>query len=142
TVLTVSVGAQSSDDHTRVIVRFKKDVSDADRDKAVKEKNSKKDEEVYADHDLWVVESKEGKKDKELAADFKKDKRTVYAEPDLELHTMALSSPNDALFSQEYARQRINSVAGWSLYPDAYTEAGGAKVAMVETGIDTYHPDI
>jgi thermitase len=141
TVLTVSVSAQSSDDHTRVIVRFKKDVSDADRDKAVKEKNSKKDEEVYADHDLWVVESKEGKKDKELAADYKKDKRVVYAEPDVELHIM-LANPNDPLFSQEYAHQRINSVAGWSIYPGTYTSSGGAEIAIPDTGVDTSHPDL
>jgi thermitase len=133
--------AQSSDDDTRVLVRFKENVSQADRDKAVKDKHAKKDGEIYADSDVWVVESDQGKKDKQLAADFKNDKRIVYAEPDIELHT-SLSNPNDSLFTEEYAHQRINSVAGWTLYPGSYTSTGGPTIAMVDTGIDTTHPDL
>jgi thermitase len=135
-------GAQKSgDDDRRVLVRFKKDVKAADRDKAVKEKNAKKDGEVYGDSDVWVVESNGTKKDKDLAADFKSDRRVVYAEPDVELH-VSLANPNDSLFSQEYAHQRINSVTGWGFYPGSYTSSGGPKIAVIDTGIDTNHPDL
>jgi thermitase len=140
-VATVRVMAQSSEDDTRVLVRFKKGITRAERDEAVSEKKAEKAGEIYADSDVWVVSSKEGKKDKKLAADFAKDKRVVYAEPDIELH-LTLANPNDALFTEEYSHQRINSLAGWTLYPGVYSSSGGPTIAVVDTGIDTNHPDL
>jgi thermitase len=131
---------QGGDEDKRVLVKFKKDVKAEERDKAVNDKNSKKVDEVYGD-DIWVVESKEGKKDKELASDFSSDPRVVYAEPDVDLH-ITLANPNDSRFGEQYALQKVNAVAGWSVYPNAYTSSGGPTIAVIDTGIDRNHPDL
>lgn len=66
---------------------------------------------------------------------------TDYAEPD---HVMriSLSDPDDPRFDDQYAHQRIDSVDGWTIHPGSYTSSGGATIAVVDTGIDTDHPDL
>lgn len=132
--------AKPDGEDARVLVKFKKDVKQADRDKAVKDKEAKKVDEVYGD-DVWVVESEEGKKDKDLANDFRRDPKVVYAEPDVDLH-ISVTAPNDPSFGQQYAMQRINAVAGWTSYPGAYVSSGGPTIAVIDTGIDRNHPDL
>lgn len=64
-----------------------------------------------------------------------------YAEPDAD-YRIFLSEPNDPRFAQQYAHQRIQSVAGWEVYPGAYTPSGGATIAMIDTGAATGHEDL
>lgn len=46
--------------------------------------------------------------------------------------------PNDPLFDEQYALQRINSEAAWSL-----TQGNSSLiVAVVDTGVDSNHPDL
>lgn len=132
--------AKQDDQDTRVLVKFKKDVKQQERDQATKEKKAKKVDEVYGD-DIWVVESEEGKKNKDLAEDFKRDPRVVYAEPDVVLH-ITVANPNDPRFGDQYAMQRINAVAGWTAYPGVYSSSGGPSIAVIDTGIDRNHPDL
>lgn len=132
--------AKQEEQDTRVLVKFKKNVKTSERDKATQEKKAKKVDEVYGD-DVWVVESEEGKKNKDLAEDFKKDSRVVYAEPDVVLN-VTVANPNDARFGDQYAMQRINAVAGWTSYPGVYTSSGGPTIAVIDTGIDRNHPDL
>jgi thermitase len=132
--------AKSGDEDARVLVKFKKDVNQAEREQAVKDKKAEKVDEVYGD-DVWVVESKEGKKDKDLANDFKNDSKVVYAEPDVDLHIF-VAPPNDPQFGSQYAMQRVNAVAGWSVYPNGYQASGGPTIAVIDTGIDRNHPDL
>ena len=138
--LTAPVTAKQADEHKRVLVRFQHGTSDAKRSDKVNKKDAKKDEEIYGDSDIWVVESKKGESDKQLASRFKGDSDVVYAEPDVALH-ISLANPNDPSFGAQYAMQKINAVAGWTSYPGAYTSTGGAEIAMIDTGIDTTHPE-
>lgn len=65
----------------------------------------------------------------------------AFAEPNW---SQALSNtPNDALFSEQYALQNIEAEAGWALYdPDASFDAtGGAVIGVVDSGIDLAHPE-
>ena len=139
-VATPTRAAKQGDEDARVLVKFKKDVKQEERDKAVKEKQAEKVDEVYGD-DVWVVESKEGKKDKDLASDFSNDSRVLYAEPDVDLHLL-ISPPNDPRYGEQYALQRVNAVAGWSVYPNSYATSGGPTIAVIDTGIDRNHPDL
>ena len=66
----------------------------------------------------------------------------VYAEPNGVARGAALSAPNDPSFSADWAWQTIGAVAGWSVYPGAYANSGGATIGVVDTGIDSGHPDL
>ncbi len=139
-VVAAPTTAKQGDEDARVLVKFKKDVKQEDREQAVKDKKAKKVDEVYGD-DVWVVESEEGKKDKDLANDFANDSKVVYAEPDVQLH-ISVANPSDARFGEQYALQRVNAVAGWTSYPGVYTSSGGPTIAVIDTGIDRNHPDL
>ena len=65
-----------------------------------------------------------------------------YAEPNGVARGAALSAPNDPSFSADWAWQKIGAVAAWSLYPGAYANSGGATIGVVDTGIDSGHPDL
>jgi thermitase len=76
----------------------------------------------------------------------------AYAEPNFVLH--ALATPNDPMYSQEYglnntgqtgghADADIDAPEGWDLAGlAAFPNTGGAKVGIVDTGIDQTHPDL
>ncbi|MGH7425272.1 MAG: S8 family serine peptidase [Candidatus Methylomirabilales bacterium] len=64
-----------------------------------------------------------------------------YAEPDY-TYRISLTDPADARFSKQYAHRRIQSVAGWSLYPGSYDLQGGPTVAVIDTGVDAAHEDL
>src|SRR4051794_39029145 len=75
----------------------------------------------------------------------------AYAEPNYVLHTLA--TPNDPMYTQEYglnntgqtgghADADIDAPEGWDLAGlQAFPNTGGAKVGIVDTGIDKTHPD-
>ena len=65
----------------------------------------------------------------------------AYAEPD-GLARTALSNPNDRYFASDWAWSTLSAVAGWSVYPGAYSSGGGATIAVVDTGVDASHPDL
>jgi thermitase len=138
-MVTTSAAAPAEDDR-RVLVRFVKGTASAAKDKALNDSNARKVGDVYGDA-VWIVESRSSEKDAALAARLERNPRVLYAEPDIELHT-TVSNPNDALFSQQYALQRVNAVPGWTSYPGAYTSSGGVKIAIIDTGIDTDHQDL
>jgi thermitase len=76
----------------------------------------------------------------------------AYAEPNFVLH--ALATPNDPMYAQEYglnntgqtgghADADIDAPEGWDLAGlAAFPNTGGAKVGIVDTGIDQTHPDL
>jgi len=66
----------------------------------------------------------------------------VYAEPNGVARAAALAPPNDPYYTSDWAWQQIAAVAGWSAYPGSYTTSGGATIAIVDTGIDSTHPDL
>jgi thermitase len=76
----------------------------------------------------------------------------VYAEPDVTLHALAI--PNDPRFGELYGIHNTGQSAGtpdadldgpegWDLAGlAAFPSTGGAKVGIVDTGIDKTHPDL
>jgi thermitase len=64
-----------------------------------------------------------------------------YAEPNYIART-ALASPNDPSFGSQWNMTRIAAVTGWSTYPGTYATLGGARIAILDTGVDTTHPDL
>jgi thermitase len=87
-----------------------------------------------------------------LARVVSRSSAVAYAEPNFVLHTLA--TPNDALYTSEYglnntgqtggtADADIDAPEGWDLAGlQAFPNAGGVKVGIVDTGIDKTHPDL
>jgi thermitase len=132
--------SQVADEDRQVLVKFKKGTTAADRDTAFKQNRSKQVDKVYGD-EVYVVEPQDGSSSSKKSSDFKRNGKVLYAEPNVELHTM-VAAPNDPLFAQQYALQRISAVAGWTAFPNAYPSSGGAKIAVIDSGIDTDHADL
>jgi thermitase len=81
------------------------------------------------------------------AATLNRSSTVEYAEPNLEMHTLA--TPNDPLFGQLYALNNANDAdidapEGWGLQASLSTwpASGGVTVGVVDTGIDANHEDL
>lgn len=118
---------------SRLLVGFRPGVGTATRNAVLGSAGAAKLGNIYGAPNVWVVSG--------TASALRSSAAVAYVESDKVLHTF-VAAPNDPSFSQQYAMQKINAVAGWTSYPGAYTASGGPKVAMIDTGIDTTHPDL
>jgi thermitase len=53
-----------------------------------------------------------------------------------------LVAPNDPGYGSQWAWGPIRAVDGWSVYPGSYTTGNAATIAIVDTGVDSHHPDL
>jgi thermitase len=75
------------------------------------------------------------------AARLNRSSAVDYAEPNYIYH--ATATPNDPLFGQLYGLQSISAPAGWDAAGlGAFPSTGGAKIGIVDTGIDAAHEDL
>ena len=65
-----------------------------------------------------------------------------YAEPNATARVATLPAPNDPYYGSDWGWSAISAVDGWSAYPGSYGGSGGATIAIVDTGIDSSHPDL
>ena len=64
-----------------------------------------------------------------------------YAEPNF-IASAALDSPNDPSYASQWALSKINALGGWSTYPGSFVAGGGPTIAIVDSGVDSSHPDL
>jgi thermitase len=64
----------------------------------------------------------------------------VYAEPNRLVSTDA--TPNDPNVGEQYGLRKINAGAGWSDYGHLWRQTGGARIAIIDTGIDMTHMEL
>src|SRR5919201_4088832 len=65
----------------------------------------------------------------------------LYAEPNY-IRTAALSTPDDPLYPMQWGLPAIHAADAWSIYPGDYGASAGATIAVVDTGVDSAHPDL
>ena len=51
------------------------------------------------------------------------------------------ATPNDEFVADQYALDRIRAKAGWSDYGHLWRPTGGARLAIIDSGIDRTHPE-
>jgi thermitase len=64
-----------------------------------------------------------------------------YAEPNF-IARAVVSDPNDPSLSKQWNLSKIQATAGWGVYPGAYASGNGVRIAIVDTGVDSAHPDL
>jgi thermitase len=91
---------------------------------------------------LAVVRPRSGKATDALMKRLRRTDGVAYAEPDFILEKSQEKTPNDPFYTLDYALVEspddhdIDAPAAWT------TRTGCAKVAILDTGIDTDHPDL
>jgi thermitase len=91
---------------------------------------------------LVVVRPRSGRALKALRKRLNRSPEVAYAEPDFFQFASADKTPDDPFYPLQYALvdspdgHDIDAPAAWA------TRAGCAKVAILDTGIDTNHPDL
>ncbi|MEX2211115.1 MAG: S8 family serine peptidase [Gaiellaceae bacterium] len=91
---------------------------------------------------VHVVKVKAGKDLDERLAEYRSRSDVLFAEPNYLAHASALGAPADPSYSQQWALPKIQALDGWSLYPGAYGTSGGPTIAVVDTGVQSTHPDL
>ena len=89
---------------------------------------------------VHVIRIRSGQSAAARAAAYAKRKDVVYAEPAHVLKA-TLAAPNDP-FGSAWWLNVIHALDGWSTYPNAYSNSGGVKIAIADTGVDPTHPDL
>lgn len=59
-----------------------------------------------------------------------------YAEPNVTFHASYV--PNDPAYSKQYAPQKVGAEQAW----DTTQSSSSVKIAVIDTGVDYYHPDL
>ncbi len=65
-----------------------------------------------------------------------------WAEPNFVAQSSMLAAPNDPQYGSQWALAKIQALGGWSLFPGSYGVASGVPIAVVDTGVDSTHPDL
>jgi len=68
--------------------------------------------------------------------DLKENRAVAYAEPDYLAHI--ITTPNDPLYSGQWGLAQINAPAAW----DVVTGTTDVVIAVIDSGVDTRHPDL
>ncbi len=119
----------------RVLVRFEPGVT-ADEAGNILERYGLTTIGRVAGIDVQVLKAPVGE-EVSLARRLAADPRIAYAEPDYIYH--ALTTPDDTYYSgYQWNMPYINAESAW----DVTTGSSGVTIAIVDTGVDTGHPDL
>jgi thermitase len=65
----------------------------------------------------------------------------VYAEPNY-IARSSLAAPNDPNYASDWGMEKVRAADGWTAYPGTYSSTGGVPIAIVDTGVQSTHPDL
>src|SRR5712691_4131013 len=88
-----------------------------------------------------VVNIERGGKLDQKVKEYSRLTGVVYAEPNF-IARATLAAPNDPSYGSQWGLKTIRALEGWGIYPGTYASTGGATLAVVDTGVDSSHPDL
>ena len=91
-----------------------------------------------------VVKVQSGESVAAALAAFRGNPNVEYAETNVVEHAQTLSPPNDPSYSAQWSLATTQALAGWSTSPGSYAAATTPQppIAIVDSGIDSTHPDL
>ena len=117
----------------RLLIKFKKDVSSAEKDKMLKENGASVLSEIkQIDVKLIKVPAQALEK---VQAAFAKNAKVEYVEKDYILEPAAI--PNDPYYPSAWHLQAINAPSAWDI-----TKGTSIPIAILDTGVESTHPDL
>ncbi len=84
----------------------------------------------------YDIEVKDGKDIEEVIEELENDPKVEYAEPDY--LRSATATPNDYYWSLQWGLSKISAPAAWNVHKGS----SSIIVAVIDTGVDTTHPDL
>ena len=143
-VFAAPAGAQAPAASGRILVGFEKGVSKERQQEILSAAGGRIGRRLAAIRGgrLAVVRPRSGKATDALMKRLRRTGGVAYAEPDFFMFKSQEKTPNDPFYALDYALVEspddhdIDAPAAWT------TRTGCAKVAILDTGIDTDHPDL
>jgi subtilisin family serine protease len=91
-----------------------------------------------------VVAVRSGETVSAALATYRSNPDVAYAEANVVERAQGLSAPNDPSYSSQWSLATTNALAGWSAYPGSYAAPSTQQpaIAIVDSGIDSTHPDL
>ena len=119
----------------QLIVRFRPEVSDADRQGLINLVNGKTKFAYTLVSDLYCIELEGAARD---AFELVKGRNDIlmYAEPAYLMETF--ETPNDPSYGSMYGLAAINAAEAW----DTTTGSANTRIAIIDSGMDMDHPDL
>ena len=77
---------------------------------------------------------------KQKVARYKSLPVVRYAEPNF-IARLDMAPPNDPLYGQQWGFTKIQAVDAWAISPGSYAAKNRTKLAIVDTGIQSSHPE-
>lgn len=65
----------------------------------------------------------------------------VFAESNYIAHA-SLAAPNDPSYGTNWGMDKIRVIEAWTAYPGSFTPTAGVPLAVVDTGVESTHPDL
>jgi thermitase len=91
---------------------------------------------------VTVVRIDRGETVKAKVAQYRRLPGVAYAEPNFIARADALPAPNDPSYGKQWNMSKVQAPDAWGVYPGSYASSGGMRIAIVDTGIDSTHPDL
>jgi subtilisin family serine protease len=117
----------------RLLIKFKKDTSDSDKEKILKENTASVLSEIKP-LDIKILKVPEHALEKVQAA-FAKHNAVQYVEKDYIFELAVL--PNDQYYSNQWHLPAINAPSAWDI-----SQGSSIPIAILDTGVDPNHSDL
>lgn len=117
-----------------ILVKFKPGVSEQAMN-TLHQKLGTKVKKTISGINVQVVQLPDGAHVADFVKEFKGKSEVAYAEPNFITHSFFV--PNDPDFSNQWNLQKINAPEAWDV-----SQGGFGPIAVVDTGIDSNHPDL
>lgn len=117
-----------------ILVKFKDNVSEEQSAKVHQKLNTKVKNKIDKIN-VEVVNIPAGAKVGDMIAKFKNESDVEYAEPNF--LAAAQLDPNDSLYSSQWNLSKISAPTAWD-----DSQGGAGPIAIVDTGVESNHPDL